>query len=55
MPGVHRSEKLRVRLPDVVRRRLMARVARTGEPVNKVISQAVAEKLDRDEQEASAS
>lgn len=55
MPGVHKSPKLTVRLPYAVRQRLLARVERTGEPVNQVISDAVREKLDREEQEASAS
>ena len=48
MSSQHKSPSLRVRLPDAVRVRLLERVARTGEAVNKIISQAVAEKLDRE-------
>lgn len=49
MPSQHKVPTVRVRLPEAVRARLLERVARTGEPVNKVISEAVAEKLERDE------
>lgn len=52
MPSRHRVPTVRVRLPEAVQRRLLERVARTGEKVNRVISEAVAEKLDRDEREA---
>ena len=48
MPSQHKSPSLRVRLPDAVRTRLLERVARTGEAVNRVISEAVREKLDRE-------
>lgn len=51
MPSQHKAAPYRVRLPEAVRLRLMARLERTGEPVNKVISEAVREKLDREEQE----
>lgn len=54
MPSQHRVPAVRVRLPEAVQRRLMERVARTGEPVNKVISDAVREKLDHDEQESAS-
>lgn len=49
MPGQHKHPPYRVRLPEAVRARLAARIRRTGEPVNKVISEAVREKLDREE------
>lgn len=55
MSGQHKHAPYRVRLPEMVRERLAARLARTGEKANKVISDAVREKLDREEQEASTS
>jgi predicted HicB family RNase H-like nuclease len=55
MPSRHKYPPYRVRLPEAVRERLAARVARTKEPLNKVISDAVREKLDREEQEAGTS
>lgn len=44
----HREKPLRVRLPEAQRQRLMKRVERTGEPVNRFITEAVREKLDRE-------
>ena len=40
---------LRVRPPEPVHERLLQRVRRTGEPVNRFISDAIREKLDREE------
>jgi hypothetical protein len=50
MSGQHKHAPYRVRLPEMVRDRLVARLAlRPDEAANKFISDAVREKLDREE------
>lgn len=49
MPDRHKRHPLTVRLPEGERSRLQAYAERTGQPVGRVVADAVREKLDRDE------
>jgi len=49
MPGQHKNSPLRVRPPADVRERLERYVTATGRAVNAIISQAIREWLDRNE------
>lgn len=48
MPGQHKTTPLSIRLPDAERQRLYDYAERTGQPVRRVIIDAVREKLDRE-------
>jgi hypothetical protein len=48
MPSQHKHPPFRVRPPEAVRERLAAHLERTEMPVNKFISQAIEEKLERE-------
>jgi predicted transcriptional regulator len=48
MPSQHKTTPLSIRLPDAERQRLYDYAERTGQPVRRVIIDAVREKLDRE-------
>lgn len=49
MPSQHKRNPLTLRLPEGLRARLEEYAERTGQPVNSVLTSAVAEKLDRED------
>lgn len=51
MPSQHKRNPLTLRLPEGERQRLEAYAERTGQPVGRVIADAVRALLDREEQE----
>lgn len=55
MPDRHKYSPIRFRPPEVDRARLLEHAAKTGEAVNAVLAKALAEYLDRLEEQGSRS